>query len=234
MRIASVYIPSFPLQAALVGQAAACPGQAPGRDGAEGAACGALAIITQPAVGSPVVVACSRAAWSAGVRPGMSATVARTLVPGLACAVADVTAERALLGAVAEALLAVSPRVELGGDPRGQHHMMYAEVPAGKRGSWFGGKVREVLALFGLRGRVGIADDRSTAYVAASTGARDARDGRDGRDGRARARRARWARTGSTVATEATGSMGATGSVGAHGRDGQSGHFAGPRRATRP
>lgn len=182
MRIASVYIPSFPLQATLVGQAAACPGQAPGRDGAEGAACGALAIITQPAVGSPVVVACSRAAWSAGVRPGMSATVARTLVPGLACAVADVTAERALLGAVAEALLAVSPRVELGGDPRGQHHVMYAEVPAGKRGSWFGGKVREVLALFGLRGRVGIADDRFTAYVAASTGARDARDGRDGRD----------------------------------------------------
>ncbi len=173
MRIACVYIPSFPLQAALVGR----------RDQADGAS---IAVVVQPPVGSPVVVACSRAAWGFGVRPGMSATVARTAVavaePGAAAmaapgelefVVADVVAERALLKAVAEATLGIAPRVELGGDPRGQHHIMYVEVPAGRRGSWFGAKLRDLLAIFGLRGRIGIADDRFTAYVAAAATARE-------------------------------------------------------------
>lgn len=160
MRIACVYIPSFPLQAALVGH----------RDLTDA---GAVAVVVQPQVGSPVVVACSRAAWALGVRPGMSATVARTAAPQLECVIADVAAERALLKAVAEATLGIAPRVELGGDPRGQHHVMYVEVPSGRRGSWFGGKLRELLAIFGLRGRIGIADDRFTAYVAASQTARD-------------------------------------------------------------
>jgi hypothetical protein len=160
MRTACVYIPSFPLQAALVGH----------RDLTDG---GAVAVVVQPQVGSPVVVACSRAAWNLGVRPGMSATVARTAAPELDCVIADVAAERALLKAVAEATLGISPRVELGGDPRGQHHVMYVEVPSGRRGSWFGGKLRDLLAIFGLRGRIGIADDRFTAYVAAAQTARE-------------------------------------------------------------
>lgn len=162
MRIACVYIPSFPLQAAIVGR----------RDQTDGAC---IAVVVQPPVGSPVVVACSRAAWGFGVRPGMSATVARTAVSPmeLEFLVADVVAERALLKAVAEATLGIAPRVELGGDPRGQHHIMYVEVPAGRRGSWFGGKLRDLLAIFGLRGRIGIADDRFTAYVAAAATARE-------------------------------------------------------------
>lgn len=160
MRIACVYIPSFPLQATVVGS----PGTTTN---------GSIAIVTQPAIGSPIVVACSRAAWMAGVRPGTTATVARANDPDLVCMIADVAAERALLRAVADGLLGLSPRVELGGEPRGQHHVMYAEVPAGRRGSWFGNKVRELLALFGLRGRIGIADDRFTAFVAASAGARE-------------------------------------------------------------
>jgi protein ImuB len=163
MRVACVYIPSFPLQAAIVGSVGA-------------SASGSIAIVTQPAVGSPVVVACSRAAWLAGVRPGTTATVARTVDPELQCVIADVAAERALLRAVADGLLGIAPRVELGGEPRGQHHVMYAEVPAGRRGTWFGAKVREMLALFGLRGRIGIADDRFTAFVAASAAARDEED----------------------------------------------------------
>jgi hypothetical protein len=69
--------------------------------------------------------------------------------------------------------------VELGGDPRGQHHVMYVEVPAGKRGSWFGGKLRDLLAIFGLRGRIGIADDRFTAYVAARLGGDSVEPGED-------------------------------------------------------
>jgi protein ImuB len=158
MRIASVYIPSFPLQAAF-------PRRVEG---------GSTAVISNQSTGSPLVVACSRAAWMAGVRPGMLVTVARSLDPELTCEIADVTAERALLRAVADGLLGLSPRVELGGEPRGQHHVMYAEVPAGRRGSWFGAKVRDMLALFGLRGRIGIADDRFTAFVAASSvGAED-------------------------------------------------------------
>ena len=174
MRIACVYIPSFPLQAALVGS----PGTATN---------GSIAIVTYPrgaedgargaAIGSPVVVACSRAAWLAGVRPGTTATVARSMDPELQCLVADVAAERGLLRAVADGLMGVAPRVELGGEPRGQHHVMYTEVPAGRRGSWFGAKVRELLALFGLRGRIGIADDRFTAFVAANCSARERAQG---------------------------------------------------------
>jgi hypothetical protein len=166
MRIASVYIPSFPLQSAF-------PRRVEG---------GSTAVISHGGVigegrvstGSPLVVACSRAAWMAGVRPGMLVTVARSLDPDLTCEIADVAAERALLRAIADGLLGLSPRVELGGEPRGQHHVMYAEVPAGRRGSWFGAKVRDMLALFGLRCRIGIADDRFTAFVAASSvGAED-------------------------------------------------------------
>jgi hypothetical protein len=182
MRIACVYLPSFPLQAALV----AAPG------GAALAALddrahavhplGPLAIVSHlggpGAIGAPVVVACSRAAWSLGVRPQMTAATARALVPGLECMVADVTGERRLLCGVADSLLAVSPRVDVGGDVRGQHHALYLEVPAGKRGGWFAARVAELLAVHGLRGRIGIADERFTAYVAASVGA--AASGEDG------------------------------------------------------
>jgi hypothetical protein len=156
MRIACVYIPSFPLQAALVGH----------RDLT---AVAGIAVVAQPISGSPVVVACSRAAWASGVRPGMSAAAARLADPQVTCVFADVASERAILKAVGDAVLGIALRVELGGDPRGQHHVMYVEVPAGKRGSWFGGKLRDLLAIFGLRGRIGIADDRFTAYVAAAT-----------------------------------------------------------------
>src|SRR5262245_27978361 len=118
MRIASVYLPSFPLQATFV--ASDVTGELH-----------PLAVVSQPSIGAPVVVACSRAAWAAGVRPTMTASVARALVADLTCTIADVGRERALLRAVADAFLAFAPRVDLGGEPRGQHHVMYVEVPAG-------------------------------------------------------------------------------------------------------
>ena len=167
MRIACVYLPSFPLQAALV----AAPGGA--SIDAERAPPGAIAVVSHlggtHAIGAPLVVACSRAAWAQGVRPQMTAATARALVPGLTCVVADVAGERRLLCAVADSLMAVAARVDVGGDVRGQHHALYLEVPVGKRGGWFGARVAELLAAHGLRGRIGIADDRFTAYVAAST-----------------------------------------------------------------
>ncbi len=156
MRIACIHLPSFPLQAALVASAGADLHVRP------------VAVVSQPPAGAPVVLACSRAAWSAGVRPTMTASVARALVADLECVIADVSGERALLGAAADSLLAVASRVDPGGEPRGQHHCMYLEVPSGRRGTWFGARVLELLGVFGLRGRIGIADDRFTAYVAAS------------------------------------------------------------------
>jgi hypothetical protein len=47
---------------------------------------------------------------------------------------------------------------------------MYAEVPAKTRGSSFGDRLLERLDQLGLTGRIGIADDRFTAWVAAAYG----------------------------------------------------------------
>ena len=83
MRIASIHLPSFSLQAAI---AAAPAIAAPGR----------VALATQPVAivdaSSPVVTACSRAAWARGVRPGMVASVARSHAPELIVSYDDVAA----------------------------------------------------------------------------------------------------------------------------------------------
>lgn len=162
MRIASIYLPSFPLQAAL----ASSPGAV---------AASPIAVIN--ALGAPVVVACSRAAWAQGVRPGMVASIARGHCPELHCVVRDGAGEVELVRGLADALLALTPSIDLGGPIRGQHHTIFVEVPAGKRGSAFGSRAVEVAAAMGLRVRVGIADDRFTAAVAASHGGKDS--GRD-------------------------------------------------------
>jgi hypothetical protein len=74
---------------------------------------------------------------------------------------------------MADELLAVAPVVDLGGEPRGQHHAMYVEVPVGKRGASFGARLVELFRERGLHVRVGIADDRFTAAVAAASGEGD-------------------------------------------------------------
>jgi len=170
VRIASIYLPSFPLQAAL---AMAPIGTAAGF----GTASSATAPVA--VVAGPVVVACSRAAWARGVRPGMVVAVARMHAAELVCLVRDALGEAELVRTLADALLALTPSIDLGGPVRGQHseselhRALFVQVPAGKRGSAFGARVVEVAESLGLRVRVGIADDRFTAAVAASHGAKD-------------------------------------------------------------
>jgi hypothetical protein len=172
MRIACVHVPQFALQTltridpSLRGVPVAVVGSGidPSTYGA-----GAVAALT-----SPVVQACSRAAWALGVRVGMTATAANATAPGqLRVVSGDQALERETVRAIADALLSVSPLVDVGGrlGPGGAHLAMYCEVPSKTRGTSFGDKLVELLATLGLTARIGIADDRFTAWVAAAHGA---------------------------------------------------------------
>jgi hypothetical protein len=121
---------------------------------------------------APVVVACSRAAWALGVRLGMTATAARTISPDVAVVAVDAATERETVRAIADALLGLTPVVDIGGrvGAGGAHLAMYAEVPQKMRGHSFGERALERLAELGLTARIGIADDRFTAWVAAAYG----------------------------------------------------------------
>src|SRR3569623_364799 len=177
MRIACLHIPQYALQCAtrvdpsLRGPAAGA--------GAAIAMVDAQGPSPRIAAGSgplhaPVVVACSRAAWALGVRLGMTATAARSISSEISVVAVAAAAEREAGRAIADALLARTPVVDLGGrvGAGGAHLAMYAEVPQKMRGHTFGERALERLAELGLTGRIGIADDRFTAWVAAASGAR--------------------------------------------------------------
>jgi hypothetical protein len=164
MRIACIHIPQFALQSAtridpaLRGAAVAVvSGVEPGRE-------------TAGVLHTPIVLACSRAAWAQGVRLGMTAPAVRGLAAGVQIVTADAAAERETVRAVADTLLGMSSVVDTGGrvGGGGAHLAMYAEVPAKTRGSTFGDRLLELLDEMGLTARVGIADDRFTAWVAAA------------------------------------------------------------------
>src|SRR3569623_1938985 len=176
MRIACLHIPQYALQCAtrvdpsLRGPAAGA--------GAAIAMVDAQGPSPRIAAGSgplhaPVVVACSRAAWALGVRLGMTATAARSISSEISVVAVDAAAEREAVRAIADALLALTPVVDLGGrvGAGGAHLAMYAEVPQKMRGHTFGDRALERLADLGLTGRIGIADDRCTAWGAAAYGA---------------------------------------------------------------
>ncbi|HEX7704372.1 MAG TPA: hypothetical protein VF403_26705, partial [Kofleriaceae bacterium] len=180
MRIACIHIPQYALQCAtrldpsLRGAAIAM------------ASAGELSIdasIHAPAtrgvsvLHAPVIVACSRAAWALGVRLGMSATAARTTAPDVSVVSVDGASERETVRAIADGVLGLTPIVDVGGrvGAGGAHLAMYAEVPQKTRGSTFGERVIDRLLQLGLTGRVGIADDRFTAWVAAAYGSEGAR-----------------------------------------------------------
>lgn len=178
MRIACVYVPQFALQCvtridpSLRGAPVAVVGG--GGDG-EGE--------TKRALHSPVVLACSRAAWALGARIGMTALTARALSPELrviASGPSDVQLEKEAVRAIADALLGVSPVVDLGGrvGSGGAHLALYCGVPSKTRGGTFGDRLIDRLEAMGLSCRIGIADDRFTAWVAASSPAGAARDSR--------------------------------------------------------
>lgn len=151
MRVACIHIPQFALQAA----------------NRNNPALAGASVALVPGGVNPVVVGLSKQAALAGVRLGVSAAAARGL--GVAVMVEDPIVERELVGALADALLAVASAVELGGrtGPNDAHYAMYVRVPAKTRGLTFGGKVRALCAELGVNVRVGIADDRFTAWVAA-------------------------------------------------------------------
>src|SRR5690348_2949389 len=146
MRIACIHIPQFALQSAtridpaLRGAAVAVvSGSEPGRE---------LAGVLH----APIVLACSRAAWAQGVRLGMTATAARTRAPDIHIVSADTAAERETVRAIADALLGVSPTVDIGGrvGAGGAHLAMYAEVPVKTRGAAFGERLLELVDDLGL------------------------------------------------------------------------------------
>ena len=105
-----------------------------------------------------------------GVRPGMSATEAAARVAGLRARVVDPEAERAAAAALREVAWATSPRVEVVApgcvslDVGGLAALIGADARIGARLAEMGGAV-------GLPVRVGIADTRTAARLAARAGA---------------------------------------------------------------
>jgi hypothetical protein len=177
MRIACVHVPQFALQT-LTRIDPSLRGAAVAVVGAGGDAPSSLAVGTRAALYTPVVQACSRAAWALGVRIGMTATAANGLAPGqLRVVAAEPALERETVRAIADALLGAAPTggdastiVDAGGrvGSGGAHLAMYCSVPSKTRGASFGEQLVELLAEMGLTARIGIADDRFTAWVAAT------------------------------------------------------------------
>jgi len=176
MRIACVHVPQFALQSlsriepSLRGAAVAVVGA--GYEPAFG-------VRPSLALHSPIVLACSRAARTLGVRLGMTASAARFVSPEVRVIVADAQLERETVRAIADALLGVSAVVDTGGRvaASGAHLAMYCEVPARTRGMTFGDRLLALLDTFGIAARVGIADDRFTAWVAAAHGGAESAGG---------------------------------------------------------
>ena len=181
MRIACIHVPQFALQTLTRID--------PSLRGAAVAVVGASAAPSTSAIWSgaraalytPVVQACSRAAWALGVRIGMTATAANGLAPGqLRVVAAEAALERETIRAIADALLGAGPAagqpdsaptiVDAGGrvGAGGAHLAMYCSVPSKTRGASFGEQLLELLETLGLSARIGIADDRFTAWVAAA------------------------------------------------------------------
>jgi protein ImuB len=184
MRIACVYLPSFALQVHVR--------QAPHRAGT------AFAIIHGPRddkgelVGPKrKILVCSKAAWEMGLRPGMTANQARALAPEATLLPSDPTSYQRRLEALAESFLALSVTVDIGKEEPGKkepgkkefgpqvlvpHVAVYLRVPKKSRGDDFGHKLLSALERQGYRGRIGTADNRFTAWVAAQ-GARAPKTG---------------------------------------------------------
>ncbi len=165
MRIACVYLPSFPLQAHVR--------QAPHLVGAPVA----IADSDCKAMGSQLI-ACSRAAWEEGVRPGMATAAARMIMPSLQVLHAEPSFYEQSLAAAVDSLLGLSEVIDTSSGARsaradferpGPHRTLYLRVPRRARGAAFGQRVLAQLSRLGFRARVGVADDRFTAYIAAVT-----------------------------------------------------------------
>jgi len=132
---------------------------------------GALAVVAEG-----VVRCATPGALAAGVRAGDSIVQARAACAGLAAVPLDATADRAALRALAEALLALSPVVEVafpdavlldaegarlaGGDPEVTERRLAEQV-------------LDLGEEMGFRGRVGVADGKGVALALARHSGRD-------------------------------------------------------------
>lgn len=161
MRIACVHLPSFALQVQVR--------LAPHRAGT------AFAVTDAPAGSArPKILVCSRRAWELGVRPGMSATQARALAPECEVLPGDPARCRRSLEALAEALMPLSVTVDAG-EGEAPHQAIYLRVPRSRRGDVYAARLLEVIGRHGYRARVGVADDRFTAWAAAAAPPREGR-----------------------------------------------------------
>src|SRR2546421_11086440 len=109
MRIACIHVPQFALQCAT--RLDPSLRGAPMAIGSAGGGRGPLR--------APIVTACSRAAWAAGVRLGMTAPSARARAPELVVVPIEAALERETVRALGDALLAAAPMVGVGGRGRG-------------------------------------------------------------------------------------------------------------------
>lgn len=164
MRLACLHLPALPLQV----EVRAHPEHL-GR---------AIAVVVSGAdeADHPQVVACSRAAFEAGVRPGMSPGQARHLAGEVAIVSGSPDRWRDEVIALAEEIGAVAPGedgrgVDLSEALRGArllpNAVLFAEVPAGQRSDRFARRLLDIAAARGYVGRVGVAWDRFTARAAA-------------------------------------------------------------------
>ncbi len=151
MRIACVYLPYLPMQA-IVRRAPHLAGK--------------LFAVRDD---KTAILACSRAAWNRGVRAGMSVAEARQVVPELEIRTSEPQLCNHAVGALGESLMAFSTTVDVGTPPTASdpHHSIYLRVPSGVRGATFGNKLLAMVSRQGFRGRVGIADDKFSAWAAA-------------------------------------------------------------------
>jgi hypothetical protein len=171
MRIACLHIPQFALQCATRLD--------PSLRGVPVAVVsGADAAANERVLRAPIVVACSRAAWTAGVRLGMTASAARSRVAGLAVVSLAPEVERETVRALGDALGAIARAVDLGthAGPASAHYAIYLALPVGTRGQAFGERALAIVDELGIQARIGIADDRFTAWVAAAHATEGTRD----------------------------------------------------------
>lgn len=154
MRLACFYLPGFALQVAV-------------RDRPELAG-RALAAVAGTGERAARVVSLSRAALDRGVRRGMVSGQARLLAPDLELVGAARDRLRAALFDIAEEIAPLAPAMEVGGDGPDPRWEIFVEVPRGQRAGRFARRLLAAARRAGYRARVGVADDRFTAWVAAA------------------------------------------------------------------
>lgn len=153
MRIAYLHLPRFPLQRRIW--------ETPALHAAP-------VVLWEESRGQKRVVFASAAAARAGCGPGLTATAAAALVPGLQSFPLDPKAEGAALGSLGEALMAVAP----GFQPSGLEGLWLdasaAALCGGERGLCE--RIEEIARGHGYRGRAVVASDLFTARAVARHG----------------------------------------------------------------